>query len=191
MNKLYLLVLPFALVACQENTQHEEGLASTHPELAEELTEDSLTVPYNKGAETDLYDRYRITTEQYMNSGNYSVGNMYRGRLAPLDEESHTEANTYRTVLRRGMEEGVNFAGKYTIVTIGCGTGCMQHFVVDRETGKVMDKLQSSMRARYSIDSRLLILNPPDSTVDYSQCQDCTPQAFVFENGKFRKLERE
>ncbi|ARS34814.1 hypothetical protein [Pontibacter actiniarum] len=186
----YLLLLPLALVGCQEKANHEGGLASTHPELAEELAEDTLTVPYSDTAGTKLYDRYRITTEQYLNSGNYSAGSMYRGKLAPLDESSHSDARTYRTMLREGMAEGVNFAAKYTLVTVGCGTGCQQHVVVDRETGKVLDKVQSSMGARYSEDSRLLIVNPPDSTVDYSQCNGCAPEAYVFENGRFRKLEQ-
>ncbi|WP_266205367.1 hypothetical protein [Pontibacter kalidii] len=189
--KTFLVLLPLACWGCQGNTEQDEGLAATHPELARDLAKDSLTVPYSDSTSEQLYNRYRITTEEYRSSGNYSVGNMYRGRLAPLDETSHTDARSFRTAIRKGMEEGVNFAGKYTVVSIGCGTGCQQHYVVDRETGKVLDKVQSSMGASYSADSRLLIVNPPDSAVNYEGCNQCTPEAYVFENDKFRKLQQQ
>ncbi|WP_276495701.1 hypothetical protein [Pontibacter litorisediminis] len=186
----YLLLL--LLASCQERTEQEKGLAGTHPKLAEDLAQDSLTVPYSDSSkDKDLYNRYLITTEQYRNSGSYDVSDMYRGNLAPLDESSHNDARTYRTMLRKGLEEGVNFARKYTVVSIGCGTGCQQHLVVDRETGKVLDKVQSSMGASYSADSRLFIINPPDSAVNYEACNSCTPEAYEFIGGKFRKLEQE
>lgn len=186
LHLLYLL-LPLGLLGCNEQPTNEQGLAGTHPELAEELREDSLTVPYADSS--DLYNRYRITTDEYLNSRKYGVGNYYEGKLADLDEKSHPEASRYGTMLQQGLQEGVNFAGKYTVISIGCGTSCQQHFVVDRESGQVLDKLQGSMGARYSRESRLFILNPPDAETDYSQCQDCAPQAYVFEEGKFRKVE--
>ncbi|TPE46059.1 hypothetical protein [Pontibacter mangrovi] len=186
-----LLALSVAAISCESSDRKQEGLAGTHPELAEELAEDSLTVPYSDTTGGGLYDRYRITTEQYLNSGHYGVGNMYRGKLAPLDEASHPDAKTYRTMLRKGLEEGINFAGKYTVVSVGCGTACQLHYVVDNQTGKVLDKLQGSMGAHYSADSRLFILNPPDSTVNYDACNNCSPEAYVFENGKFRKLPKQ
>ncbi|WP_092098464.1 hypothetical protein [Pontibacter chinhatensis] len=176
--------------ACKGGQEEEKGLAATHPELAKELAKDSLHVPYNDPTDKELYNRYLITTEQYLNSKNYAVGDMYRGKLAPLDEASHSDAATYRTMLRKGLEEGVNFAGKYTVVSIGCGTSCQQHFVVDRETGKVLDKVQSSTGAKYSKDSRLLVVNPPDSAVNYQECRYCTPAYYEFVDGKFRKLEQ-
>lgn len=33
----------------------------------------------------------------------------------------------------------VNFAGEWIIVVIGCGTGCSQYFLVQAETGKIVD----------------------------------------------------
>lgn len=186
----YLLLLPLLLLGCREADDRDKGLAGTHPELAKDLAKDSLSVPYNDEASEELYNRYRITTEQYMESGNYSVANMYRGRLAPLDEGSHIDAPTFSSVLRKGLEEGVNFAGKYTVVSVGCGTNCQQHYVIDRETGKVLDKVQSSMGASFSADSRLFIVNPPDAAMNYKSCTDCTPKAYVFENSKFRVLKQ-
>ncbi|RDV16401.1 hypothetical protein DXT99_04145 [Pontibacter diazotrophicus] len=182
-----LLLFTLTVFSCQSGT--EEGtIASTHPELADQLAKDSVSMPITDNQNPDLYQRYQITMEEYARSGEFDVGDMYRGRLAPLDESSHADTRTYRTALREGLEEGVNFAGRYTVVTVGCGTNCQQHYVVDRETGKVLDKLQSSIGAKFTPNSRLFIVNPPDSTVRYGECRDCTPEAYVFENKQFRKL---
>lgn len=187
LTKLTLSLCTLTVISCQTNT--EEGtIASTHPQLARQLAEDSVTMPITDNKNPGLYQRYRITMEEYRRSGQYDVGDMYRGRLAPLDESSHTDTRTYRTALREGLEAGVNFAGKYTVVTVDCGNSCQLHYVVDRESGKVLDKLQSNVGASYTADSRLFIINPPDALLNDAECHDCTPEAYVFEEGQFQQL---
>ncbi|WP_347156879.1 hypothetical protein [Pontibacter chitinilyticus] len=187
--KSTLLLLVFTAAACHSGTDEPKSIASTHPKLEKQLARDAVETPISSNENPDLYDQYRITLQEYENSGDYAVQDMYRGRFYPLDESSSTEARKYRTALAQGLKGGVNFAGQYTVVTIGCGTGCQTHYVVDRQTGKVLDKVQSSIGARFNANSRLFIINPPDSTISYDHCYDCSPQAFIFENGRFRKVE--
>jgi hypothetical protein len=60
-----------------------------------------------------------------------------RGRVAPLDLRSHALARHYRTLLRQQQrDEGVNFAGSYTLASVGCGTGCSITAIIDSRTGK-------------------------------------------------------
>jgi hypothetical protein len=60
-----------------------------------------------------------------------------RGRVTPLNLRSHTLARRYRTLLRQQQrDEGVNFAGRYTLASVGCGTGCSITAIVDARTGK-------------------------------------------------------
>jgi hypothetical protein len=60
-----------------------------------------------------------------------------RGRVAPLDLSSHPLARTYRTLLRQQLrEEGVNFAGRYTLASVGCGTGCSISAIIDARNGR-------------------------------------------------------
>lgn len=178
----------FVYAGCQQRTEEDGTIASTHPQLQEQLAEDSVETPLSGSENTDLFNRYRITVEEYQNSGQYNIGDMYRGRLAPLDVSSHSDARTYRSAISNALQDEVNFAGKYTVVTVGCGTSCQLHFVVDRESGKVLDKLQGSTGASFAPNSRLFILNAPDSAINYAECQDCEPQAYEFVNGRFRKL---
>lgn len=42
-----------------------------------------------------------------------------------------------RTKILAGMREGANFNGQYTIVRIGCGSGCSNNLLVDRRTGQI------------------------------------------------------
>jgi hypothetical protein len=61
----------------------------------------------------------------------------WRGKVAPLDLRSHPFARKYRTLLRQQIkEEGINFAGRYTLATVGCGTGCSISAIIDARTGR-------------------------------------------------------
>ncbi len=78
---------------------------------------------------------------------------------------SHTfsEAYTYRTRIRSDVQGGANFAGHYRVVSIGCGTNCAKHAVVDMKTGAIIAfGLPTAMGASFNVNSRLLILNPKE-----------------------------
>jgi hypothetical protein len=62
---------------------------------------------------------------------------VYRGRVAPVNLRSSKGAGTFRTRLREGAREGVNFAGHFSLVAWGCGTGCLSAAFVDAKTGAV------------------------------------------------------
>jgi hypothetical protein len=62
---------------------------------------------------------------------------VYRGRVAPVNLRSARGAGTFRTRLREGAREGVNFAGHFSLVSWGCGTGCMSVGIVDAKNGAV------------------------------------------------------
>jgi hypothetical protein len=62
---------------------------------------------------------------------------VWRGRVTPLDLGSHRLARKFRTLMRqRQRDEGVNFAGRYTLATVGCGTGCSVTAMIDARTGR-------------------------------------------------------
>ena len=62
---------------------------------------------------------------------------IWRGSVATLNQHSHPLARTYRTIIREQRREaGINFAGHYTFVTAGCGTGCSINGIIDAQTGR-------------------------------------------------------
>ncbi|HEX3561010.1 MAG TPA: hypothetical protein VHU19_17550 [Pyrinomonadaceae bacterium] len=62
---------------------------------------------------------------------------VYKGRPAPVTLNGSKEARNFRTQLREGAKQGVNFAGHYTLVSWGCGTACLQVALIDAKTGAV------------------------------------------------------
>jgi len=62
---------------------------------------------------------------------------VYAGQPAPLNLRSHRLARMFRTSIREQLhEEGINFAGHYTVAVMGCGTGCSIAAIVDARNGR-------------------------------------------------------
>jgi hypothetical protein len=68
--------------------------------------------------------------------GRYAVS-VYRGPSATPDFYSLPGSRRFRTRIRDGIRQGVNFAGHYAIVTFGCGTDCSSSFLVDVKSGQI------------------------------------------------------
>lgn len=96
---------------------------------------------------------------------------VYKGKRAPL-KLSSGNARTFRTRLTEGARDGVNFAGHYTLVSWGCGAGCLQVGIIDVRTGTVYFPEQlggfqvwfwsddpNEEVLRFKPDSRLLIMS--------------------------------
>ena len=125
----------------------------------------------------------------------YPVREVYRGRPAPLRLDSPT-ARMFRTRLREDSRTGPNFAGRYTFVFWGCGTGCAQSAVVDAATGRVFfpplefhdipDAEDEEARRRvFRLDSRLLVL-----TESYYSGRTYTAYYYLFDGRRFRLLRK-
>ncbi|TXM95410.1 hypothetical protein [Methylobacterium sp. WL116] len=86
----------------------------------------------------------------------------YRGTVSPPDFRGRDrQYASYRTRIMDGFKSGPNFAGKLSVVEIGCGAGCRFVYVIDIQSGRVMnfplggeDNLYLNMT--YKTDSRLL-----------------------------------
>lgn len=62
---------------------------------------------------------------------------MWKGPLAaPVITD---DVRSWRTRIREAGSGGVNFAGVYTLLRFGCGTGCTSALVIDRRDGAVLD----------------------------------------------------
>jgi hypothetical protein len=95
---------------------------------------------------------------------NYSATEKFSGKPAPVNLTSHPQARRFRTVLQQGAKRGPNFAGKYTVVTWGCGTSCQSVGIINAKTGSVyMLKSPAEAGVKFQLNSRLLIVNPPEN----------------------------
>lgn len=96
--------------------------------------------------------------------GDYAVSAPYKGQTRLPDFSGRDKAfRNYRTRIREGMKEGPNFAGEFTLVQIGCGTGCSFAYIANNRSGKVHAFPRGGeenlfMQFAKRRDSRLLIL---------------------------------
>lgn len=88
-------------------------------------------------------------------------------RAADIDFTSNKATRSFRTRLRKGLTEEPNLAGKYRIVGIGCGTSCMQNWIINLENGDIFDGFPSSFGVWSSSDSHLIVMNPPSDNPEY------------------------
>ncbi len=70
----------------------------------------------------------------------------------------------YRTRITEGMKKGPNFAEKYTIIEIGCGTGCRFPYVADNSNGELFSFPYGGdehpyLAFEYSIDSNIVFIS--------------------------------
>ena len=128
----------------------------------------------------------------------YPVAARFRGIVTPPDVRSHPRSRMFRTMIREGAKNGPNFAGHYTVVSWGCGTGCISMAITDARSGKVFhpDDLQVIDTAnvdfdglgdeliKFSLDSKLLVVfgavheNSARRGISY----------FVWEDGVLRRI---
>ncbi|SCX03855.1 COG3904 family protein [Agrobacterium rosae] len=71
------------------------------------------------------------------NPASYPVRARLAGKTVMPDFRGRDrEFNSFRTRIRDGMREGPNFAGRYTLIQIGCGAGCSFVILADNQTGR-------------------------------------------------------
>jgi len=90
----------------------------------------------------------------------YSVKDIWSEAHAEIDLQSHPLAYQYRSQINRGVAAGPNFAGRYSIVEIGCGTTCQNLVIVDLQSGRIVAWEPAELGSSFTLESRLLILNP-------------------------------
>ena len=133
--------------------------------------------------------------ESYPDFGSYPAPARYGGTPAPVRLRTRRD-RLFRTRLREDSREGPNFAGHYTVVFWGCGTGCAQVAVVNAKTGLVywppIDWVdipaERSVRPNdnYRLDSRLLVL----TRSHYDRELSYTAYFYVLDRNRFRLVRR-
>jgi hypothetical protein len=99
-----------------------------------------------------------------------------------LDIDSNPRGALFKTKISEGyVEDQPNFAGKYTIVSWGCGVDCFGWVIINNATGQIFgdymsEKLTdggSSYGMDFNIDSNLIIINPSqESDPEYFKDMD-------------------
>lgn len=123
-----------------------------------------------------------IKFEPYIGFDDFKVDKVDNKKYAALDLKSNNGANNFRTRLKEEYSsDKANFAGHYSFVHWGCGSPCHSSLLIDRKTGKIYDSPLASLGYDFRVDSRMLIVNPPDTNGFYDDCLYCKPIIYVFD----------
>jgi len=117
----------------------------------------------------------------------YPTREIYSGSVHAPDFSTKPEARTFRTLITEGAKNGPNFAGNYTIVTWGCGSGCQSSAILDARTGKFIEYgLISTEGLLYRLHNDLLTLNPRNQGLAASG--SLKTEYYVMKNGILESL---
>jgi hypothetical protein len=129
----------------------------------------------------------------------FKVNSIYKGELAKPDLTSNPDAKGWRTQIIKGCKNnGVNFAGHYTIVQWGCGSMCEMMAIIDRINGKIYfpdipeSHIDGYYGARFKINSRMIISNSgvlDDYKGYYLIRYTIYTQVFVWKNSVSKRVE--
>jgi len=180
-----------------------KSVTINEPILTQQLRLDSLSQKQKQDSqpiidiilETENFKLYGDTTiekdkisyasfrfEPYISFNDFPVGLIDNRKYAELDIKSNKGANYFQTRLREGYRaDTANFAGHYTFVFWGCGSPCQSSMLIDRKTGKIYNAPEASLGYDFRVNSRMLIVNPPDSNGFYDDCAYCKPIIYIFD----------
>lgn len=117
---------------------------------------------------------------------------IYEGKLADPDFSTYPDAKGFITHIKNECAKGINFAGKYTLVTWGCGSPCQSGVVVDRKTGEIFSGYETSLGAEFRKDSKMIIKNVGaiDTTTNLIEfCAYCEVNHEIWTGSGFQKVE--
>ena len=189
---LILSILQFFCNYSQRNTT-ENTKIETEDSLKKNLTpnrpiigliyeSENIRIYGDTTIQKDKIGYSSLKFEPYISFDDYKVSRIDHKRHAELNLNSNKFARNFRTRLREGYSaDTANFAGHYTFVYWGCGSPCQSSLLIDRQTGKVYDSPCASLGYDFRVDSRMLIVNPPDTNGFYDDCFYCKPIIYIFD----------
>jgi len=154
------------------------------------LSSDNIKIIGDTTIEKEKIYLTSIKFEPYISFEDFEVSKTEKVK-ADLNLSPNTEAYRFRTRIREAYKaDTVNFAGHYTFAWWGCGSPCQSAVLIDRRTGQIYDAPSAALGYDFRPNSRMLIVNKPDSLGFYDDCIYCKPVIYVLDEGTKEFIER-
>ena len=172
-----IFTLSILLTSCNDKQTHLQKTEVVHDTI----------IPLKPKTEvaTDL-----IKFEPHISFSDFKV-NIENANAKP-DLNSNELGQKFRSAIREEYENDESlFAGHYSFAYWGCGSPCQMSVIVDKRNGKIYDSPTASVGYKFQKDSRMLIVNPPDSLGYYNKdCPYCKPEIYIL-NEATKKFEKQ
>ena len=151
-----------AIIACSTERK-ADGVVTDTMMVAAPTTRGSIDSCQNWIRDQATYLRNERLADS-LTLGRFPAKRVAPDRLARLDPSSSRSARAFRTRVSAALNTtGINFAGAYSIVSVGMTGWGDNHWIIDRRTGRAQELPYKAAYLEFSPRSSLLILNPRDS----------------------------
>lgn len=175
MKNLVILALSILLMSCSDKEKHLKETEVTHETATPKLQKKEDKTELLKFEPNISFSDFEVTIENVK---------------AEVDLNSNKSGTKFKTAIKREYDNVKSlFAGHYTLAYWGCGSPCQMSVIIDRRDGKIYDSPTASLGYKFEKDSRMLIVNPPDSLGYYDKCSYCKPEIYIL-NEKTKKFEQ-
>ncbi|MBD3636224.1 MAG: hypothetical protein HUJ25_02690 [Crocinitomicaceae bacterium] len=202
MPKFKFALIGLIFLSCESSDEKESPISQ--PKI--DSTTDNIEVVDSSTGHISPSEVYENDTLFEKYDSKYSFEDfeckVYDGKLAtPIFENNpYAEDPEYVSFIRKGCEEnGINYAGKYTVIHKACGAFCEHIFIVNREDGTIFTgEFEPNNGGRYGYDyranSQLIIANSemfPDPSHEYILRfpPNTLPEFYVLKANDFDQLE--
>ena len=177
-----------SLESSGSSPQVNEAISSKHSGLI--FVNDNVHIFGDTTIDKEKIHSASIKFEPYISFDDFMVDNVEVWKK-PLDFSTNKEAYQFRTTIKDAYNTGYsNFAGHYTFVSWGCGSPCQQAAIVDHRTGYIYNAPAAALGYDFRADSRMLIVNRPDSLGFYLDCVYCKPAIYVWDESSKKFIEK-
>ena len=147
-------------------TKLSSPISSKHENKNDTLYKSKDTLIISSKSHIDTLLRFK----SLLNDSLYLADTSNLNFAVPLDFSKYKYKKTFITVTKEGVKDnGINFAGHFCFVYWGCGSPCKLSAVVDMKTGIVYNGLSGETGYKFKKNSKVIIVNPPDSSGWYDK----------------------
>lgn len=125
-----------------------------------------------------------IKFKPYIRFSDFEVPIEHEQVKAPIKFSSNPMARQFRTAIREGYKNGINFGGHYCLIEWGCGSPCHDCVLVDVKTGIVYDGVSTGYGYDFKKGSRMLIGSPPGTDGFYLAGTTEVPEIYIWNEQK-------
>ena len=173
MNKQLILIVLSTFLSCHSKESNKLAI----PVLPKQQIDKADTHHRKLFLPSIVYNRYLIDT--------------FSGNKANINLSSNPTAQRFHSNITWSITNfGSNFSGHFNLARWGCGTNCINGAITDLQTGLVYDIPPASLDYQFRSNSRLLVINPPDTSGYFDDCSYCKPELWLWNDIKkmFEKL---
>jgi|SRR6185503_16945701 len=139
---------------------------------------------------TDSISHVGIRFKPYIRFSDFEVSIESDSAKAPIKFSSNPMARMFRTRVREGYKNGINFGGHYCFIEWGCGSPCHESAIVDVNTGIVYDGPATAYGYDFKKGSRMVIGSPPGTDGFYLAGTTEAPSIFIWNENRKKFEER-